>query len=52
MPPDSEDFLAILVLLLVNSTICFLEKNNASNDVTTFMAHLAPKTKVYQHILI
>jgi H+-transporting ATPase len=52
MPPDWEDFLGILVLLLVNSTISFLEENNAGNAAAALMAHLAPKTKVCQHILI
>ncbi|CAK9236094.1 unnamed protein product [Sphagnum troendelagicum] len=46
MPPDWEDFLGILVLLLVNSTISFLEENNAGNAAAALMAHLAPKTKV------
>jgi H+-transporting ATPase len=52
MPPDWEDFFGVLILLLVNSTISFLEKNNPSNDITALMAHFAPTTKVYQHILI
>ncbi len=52
MPPDSKDFIGILVLLLVNSIVSFFEENNASNDIAAFMAHLAPKSKVYQHILI
>ncbi len=52
MPPYWEDFLGFLILLLVNSTISFLEENNANNDVAALMAHLAPKTKVCQHILI
>ncbi|KAH8955055.1 hypothetical protein BDL97_08G114800 [Sphagnum fallax] len=46
IPPDWEDFLGILVLLLVNSTISFLEENNAGNAAAALMAHLAPKTKV------
>ncbi|CAM6069561.1 unnamed protein product [Sphagnum tenellum] len=45
-PPDWEDFLGILVLLLVNSTISFIEENNAGNAAAALMAHLAPKTKV------
>ncbi len=45
-------FLGVIILLLVNSTTSFLEENNASNDVATLMAHLAPKTKDCQHILI
>ncbi|CAM6048858.1 unnamed protein product [Sphagnum compactum] len=46
MPPDWEDFLGIMVLLLVNSTISFIEENNAGNAAAALMAHLAPKTKV------
>ncbi|KAH8964662.1 hypothetical protein BDL97_04G078700 [Sphagnum fallax] len=46
LPPDWEDFLGILVLLLVNSTISFIEENNAGNAAAALMAHLAPKTKV------
>jgi magnesium-transporting ATPase (P-type) len=50
-PPDWEDFLGILVLLLVNSTISFIEENNAGNAAAALMAHLAPKTKVcLQHL--
>ncbi|CAK9871335.1 unnamed protein product [Sphagnum jensenii] len=45
-PPDWEDFLGILFLLLVNSTISFIEENNAGNAAAALMAHLAPKTKV------
>ncbi len=52
MSPDWEDFLGILVLLLVNSTISFLEENNAGNAAAALMAHLAPKTKVCQRMLI
>jgi magnesium-transporting ATPase (P-type) len=53
MPPDWEDFLGIIVLLLVNSTISFIEENNAGNAAAALMAHLAPKTKVCpQHLLI
>ncbi len=50
MSPNLEDFLGILVFLLVNCTVSFLEENNASN--VAFMAHFTPKTKVFQHILI
>jgi hypothetical protein len=38
-------------LLLVNSTISFIEENNAGNAAAALMAHLAPKTKVcLQHL--
>jgi hypothetical protein len=44
-------FLGILFLLIVNSTLRFIEENNASNAVAALMAHRAPKTKVcFQHL--
>jgi len=46
-PPDWEDFVGIVVLLVVNSTISFIEENNAGNAAAALMAGLAPKTKVY-----
>ncbi len=50
-PLDWEDFLGILFLLIVNSTISFIEENNVGNAVVAFMAHRAPKTKVcFQHL--
>ncbi len=50
-PPDWEDFLGILFLLIVNSTIRFIEENNAGNAIAALMAHHAPKTKVcLQHL--
>jgi hypothetical protein len=52
MPPNLEDFRGSLIVLLVISTISLFEENNVANVVTTFMAHLTPKTKVCQHILI
>ncbi|KAL6207671.1 hypothetical protein ACLB2K_018626 [Fragaria x ananassa] len=45
-PPDWQDFLGITVLLIVNSTISFIEENNAGNAAAALMAGLAPKTKV------
>ncbi|XP_062209139.1 ATPase 10, plasma membrane-type-like [Phragmites australis] len=44
--PDWEDFLGIVCLLVINSTISFIEENNAGNAAAALMAHLAPKTKV------
>lgn len=44
--PDWQDFLGILALLLINSTISFVEENNAGNAAAALMAQLAPKTKV------
>ncbi|KAL4298353.1 hypothetical protein GQ457_12G019620 [Hibiscus cannabinus] len=40
IPPDWQDFAGIIVLLVINSTISFIEENNAGN------AAVAPKTKV------
>ncbi|PIA40840.1 hypothetical protein AQUCO_02400118v1 [Aquilegia coerulea] len=45
-PPDWQDFLGIVVLLVINSTISFVEENNAGNAAAALMAGLAPKTKV------
>ncbi|KAG8656578.1 hypothetical protein MANES_04G152300v8 [Manihot esculenta] len=44
--PDWQDFIGIICLLLINSTISFIEENNAGNAAAALMAHLAPKTKV------
>ncbi|XP_010259861.1 PREDICTED: plasma membrane ATPase [Nelumbo nucifera] len=45
-PPDYQDFVGIVVLLFINSTISFIEENNAGNAAAALMAGLAPKTKV------
>ena len=45
-PPDWQDFVGILALLVINSTISFIEENNAGNAAAALMAGLAPKTKV------
>ncbi|KAL5771587.1 hypothetical protein ACOSP7_015741 [Xanthoceras sorbifolium] len=45
-PPDWQDFVGIVCLLVINSTISFIEENNAGNAVAALMAGLAPKTKV------
>ncbi|XP_024021857.1 ATPase 9, plasma membrane-type [Morus notabilis] len=45
-PPDWQDFIGIVILLLINSTISFMEENNAGNAAAALMAGLAPKTKV------
>ncbi|KAI8565846.1 hypothetical protein RHMOL_Rhmol03G0292500 [Rhododendron molle] len=44
-PPDWQDFLGIICLLVINSTISFIEENNAGNAAAALMAGLAPKTK-------
>ncbi|XP_058226969.1 ATPase 10, plasma membrane-type-like isoform X7 [Rhododendron vialii] len=43
--PDWQDFIGIVCLLLINSTISFIEENNAGNAAASLMARLAPKTK-------
>ncbi|MED6160522.1 ATPase 8, plasma membrane-type [Stylosanthes scabra] len=45
-PPDWQDFTGITVLLIINSTISFIEENNAGNAAAALMAGLAPMTKV------
>ncbi|KAE8708524.1 Plasma membrane ATPase 1 [Hibiscus syriacus] len=42
---DYHDLLGILALLVINSTISFIEKNNAGNAAAALMARLAPKAK-------
>ncbi|KAE8710939.1 ATPase 9, plasma membrane-type [Hibiscus syriacus] len=44
--PDWQDFVGITALLFINSTISFIEENNAGNAAAALMAGLAPKTKV------
>lgn len=44
--PDWEDFVGIICLLVINSTISFIEENNAGNAASALMARLAPRTKV------
>jgi len=46
-PPDWPDFVGIITLLIINSTISFIEENNAGNAAAALMAGLAPKTKVF-----
>lgn len=45
-PPDWQDCVGVIALLLINSTISFLEENNAGNAAAALMAGLAPRTKV------
>jgi len=45
-PGDYQDFVGIIILLIVNSTISFIEENNAGNAAAALMARLAPKAKV------
>ncbi|KAN0065075.1 hypothetical protein ACQY0O_001570 [Thecaphora frezii] len=43
--PDWPDFVGIVLLLLVNATIGFIEERNAGNAVKALMDSLAPKAK-------
>uniref|UniRef100_A0A452Z3T4 Plasma membrane ATPase n=1 Tax=Aegilops tauschii subsp. strangulata TaxID=200361 RepID=A0A452Z3T4_AEGTS len=45
-PPDWQDFVGIIALLLLNSTISYIEESNAGSSAKALMANLAPKTKV------
>lgn len=45
-PPDWEDFVGIVTLLIINSAIGFYEERNAGNAVKALMDSLAPKAKV------
>ena len=45
-PPDWEDFLGIILLLLANSIIGFIEQSKAGNAVKALMEALAPEAKV------
>ncbi|CAF1134558.1 unnamed protein product [Didymodactylos carnosus] len=45
-PPDWEDFVGIILLLLANSIIGFVEQHNAGNAVKSLMDSLAPEAKV------
>ncbi|KAK2999485.1 hypothetical protein RJ639_024302, partial [Escallonia herrerae] len=44
-PGDYHVFVGILVLLVINSTISFIEENNAGNEAAALLARLAPKAK-------
>ncbi|XP_041998620.1 plasma membrane ATPase 2-like isoform X2 [Salvia splendens] len=47
--PDWQDFVGIITLLFINSTISFIEENNAGNAAAALMARLAPKAKVLRN---
>ncbi|XWS48077.1 hypothetical protein CRYUN_Cryun13aG0041600 [Craigia yunnanensis] len=51
-PPDWQDFVGIITLLIINSTISFIEENNAGNAAAALMAGLAPKAKSEQDAAI
>ncbi|MCO5549578.1 hypothetical protein L7F22_003050 [Adiantum nelumboides] len=44
--PDWPDFVGIVLLLLINATIGFIEERSAGNAVKALMDSLAPKAKV------
>lgn len=44
-PPDWQDFIGIVLLLIVNSTISFIEERNAGNAVQALQESLAPEAK-------
>ncbi|KAG5521970.1 hypothetical protein RHGRI_034253 [Rhododendron griersonianum] len=43
--PDWQDFVGIITLHVINSTISFIKENNAGNNAAALMACLAPKAK-------
>lgn len=43
--------MGIITLLVINSTISFIEENNAGNAAAALMARLAPKAKVLDIVL-
>lgn len=45
-PPDWPDFIGILLLLLINATIGYIEQYRAGNAVKALMASLAPECRV------
>ncbi|KAG6410300.1 hypothetical protein SASPL_128358 [Salvia splendens] len=47
--PDWQDFVGIITLLFINSTISFIEENNAGNAAAALMARLAPKAKALRN---
>lgn len=51
-PPDWEDFVGIVGLLFINSTISFIEENNAGNAAAALMAGLARRTKVIYQLYV
>ncbi|KAJ1258292.1 hypothetical protein BS78_10G064300 [Paspalum vaginatum] len=44
--PDWQDFVGIVSLLFINSTISYIEEANAGDAAAALMAGLAPKTKL------
>jgi H+-transporting ATPase len=46
MPPDWQDFVGIVSLLILNSTVSYIEETNAGQAAAALMQALAPKAKV------
>lgn len=44
--PDWQDFVGIICLLLINSTVSYIEETNAGQAAAALMQALAPKAKV------
>ena len=44
--------MGIITLLVINSTISFIEENNAGNAAAALMARLAPKAKVFYSMFV
>ena len=42
-----QDFVGITALLIINSTISFIEENNTGNAAAAVMARLAPKANQF-----
>ncbi|EEE56867.1 hypothetical protein OsJ_06500 [Oryza sativa Japonica Group] len=45
-PPNWQDFVGIITLLIINSTISFIE-NNVVNAAAALMARVAPRAKSF-----
>ncbi|KAF9115211.1 plasma membrane H+-ATPase [Mortierella sp. AM989] len=45
-PPDWQDFVGIVLLLIANATIGYIEERQAGNAVKALMASLAPQAKI------
>ncbi|CAL5206418.1 unnamed protein product [Lathyrus oleraceus] len=48
-PPNYQDFVGIIALLVINSTISFIIENNDGNATAALMVGLAPKAKVLRY---
>eukprot|EP01018_Ginkgo_biloba_P007500 Gb_37626 [translate_table: standard] len=45
-PPDWQDFVGIVCLLLINSTVSYIEEQNAGEAASALMQALSPRAKV------